>query len=101
MNEYRLRWMLEMQRRDNRIVDAALLGTIQSSTSFFASTSLIAIGSSLALLRGTDDVLRIFADLPFGGTCVACGVRGQGTRPHADLRIRLLQIRLGVPALQL
>ena len=26
MNEYRLRWMLEMQRRDNRIVDASLLG---------------------------------------------------------------------------
>ncbi|WP_131194116.1 DUF599 domain-containing protein [Lichenihabitans psoromatis] len=66
MNEYRLRWMLEMQGRDNRIVDSSLLMTIQTSTSFFASTSLIAIGGTLALLRGTDDVLKIFADLPLG-----------------------------------
>ena len=66
MNEYRLRWMLEMQQRENRIVDASLLATIQSSTSFFASTSLIAIGSTLALLRGTDDILKVFNDLPMG-----------------------------------
>lgn len=73
MNEYRLRWMLEMQHRENRIVDASLLATIQSNTAFFASTSLIALGGSLALLRGTDDVLRIFLDLPLGGSVSRAG----------------------------
>ncbi len=73
MNEYRLRWMLEMQHRDNRIVDASLLATIQSSTSFFASTSLIALGSTLALLRGTDDILKVFADLPTGTEVTRAG----------------------------
>lgn len=66
MNEYRLRWMLEMQARDARIVDASLIATLQSGTSFFASTSLLALGGSLTLLRGADDALRIMADLPLG-----------------------------------
>ncbi len=66
MNEYRLRWMLEMQARDARIVDAALTATLQSGTSFFASTSLLALGGSLTLLRGADDALRILSDFPLG-----------------------------------
>ena len=66
MNEYRLRWMLEMQARDNRIVDSSLMATLQSGTAFFASTSALALGGSLTLLRGADDGLRILSDLPFG-----------------------------------
>ena len=66
MNEYRLRWMLEMQARDVRVVDASLIATLQSGTSFFASTSLLALGGSLTLLRGADDALRILSDLPLG-----------------------------------
>ena len=66
MNEYRLRWMLEMQARENRIVDSSLMSTLQSGTSFFASTSLLALGGSLTLLRGADDALRILNDFPLG-----------------------------------
>ena len=66
MNEYRLRWMLEMQARDARIVDASIMSTLQSGTSFFASTSLLALGGSLTLLRGADDALRILSDFPLG-----------------------------------
>ena len=66
MNEYRLRWMLEMQARENRIVDSSLMATLQSGTSFFASTSLLALGGSLTLLRGADDALRILNDFPLG-----------------------------------
>ncbi|MGI3902587.1 MAG: DUF599 domain-containing protein [Janthinobacterium lividum] len=68
MNEYRLRWMLEMQARDARIVDASLMASLQSGTSFFASTSLLALGGSLTLLRGADDALRILSDLPLAST---------------------------------
>ena len=66
MNEYRLRWMLEMQARENRIVDSSLMATLQSGTSFFASTSLLALGGSLTLLRGADDALKILNDFPLG-----------------------------------
>ena len=66
MDRYRVRWMLEMSERENRIMDASLMASLQNGTAFFASTSLLAIGGVSALLRATDDLLKIFADLPFG-----------------------------------
>lgn len=66
MNRYRVRWMLEMSEREVRIVDASLMGSLQNGSAFFASTSLLAIGGTATLLRATDDVLKVFSDLPFG-----------------------------------
>jgi uncharacterized membrane protein len=66
MNTYRYRWMEQMVVRENRIVDTTILASLMNGTAFFASTSLIAIGGVLALLRSTDAVLPLFADLPFG-----------------------------------
>ena len=73
MNQYRLRWMLEMQKRDVRIFDSALLNILQSGTAFFASTSLFALGATATLVRSTDDALKIFADLPFGAPTTRSG----------------------------
>lgn len=67
MIEYRQRWMEQMVVRENRIVDTTIMASLQNGTAFFASTSLIAIGGVLALLQA-DEVLLIFADLPFGVT---------------------------------
>ena len=65
MHERRRDWMREMSKRDVRIVDTAIMGSLQNGTAFFASTSLIAIGGAATLLRSTDDAIRLFADLPF------------------------------------
>jgi uncharacterized membrane protein len=66
MNIQRMAWMEEMSHREARITDSSLLGGLQSGTAFFASTSFIALGGSAALLRSTEDVTRILADLPLG-----------------------------------
>ena len=66
MDRFRKLWMRELVRRHERIVDTQVMAGLQNGTAFFASTSLIAIGGALALLRAADDVLKIFADLPFG-----------------------------------
>ncbi len=66
MNQYRYRWMEQMVVRENRIVDTTIMSSLMNGTAFFASTSLIAIGGVLALLRSTEAVLPIFTDLPFG-----------------------------------
>ncbi|MBZ6079268.1 DUF599 domain-containing protein [Microvirga puerhi] len=66
MNAYRYQWMEQTVVRENRIVDTTILGALMNGTAFFASTSLIAIGGVLALLRSADAVLPIFATLPFG-----------------------------------
>jgi uncharacterized membrane protein len=65
MNIRRARWIEESVQRDNRIIDTQVMNGLQNGTAFFASTSLIAIGGSLALLQSTDRVVAIFADLPF------------------------------------
>lgn len=67
MNRFRADWMREMAVREPRIIDTQIMGSLQNGTAFFASTSLIALGASGALLRAGDDALRLFADLPFTG----------------------------------
>jgi uncharacterized membrane protein len=66
MDGYREVWMLRMLGRNPRIVDTQITASLQNGTAFFASTSLLAIGGTLALLRSTDAVLDIVATLPFG-----------------------------------
>ncbi len=50
----RVLWMRSMLMRDNRIADSSLIGHVIHSASFFASTSLIAIGALLGVLTGLD-----------------------------------------------
>jgi uncharacterized membrane protein len=64
MHQRRREWMREMSHREVRIVDAAIMGSLQNGAAFFASTSLIAIGGAATLLRSTDDALRLFAEFP-------------------------------------
>jgi uncharacterized membrane protein len=66
MRERREAWFQNTARRDNRIVDTQIMASLQNGTAFFASTSLIAIGGTLALLQSTDRILEVFADLPLG-----------------------------------
>jgi uncharacterized membrane protein len=66
MDRYRDAWMRTMLGRDLRIVDTQIMASLQNGTAFFASTSLLAIGGAFALLRATEDVLALFAALPFG-----------------------------------
>ena len=66
MHGYRDEWMQQMLRREMRMVDAQIMAALQNGTAFFASTSLLAVGGSLALLRSAEDVVRVVGDLPIG-----------------------------------
>src|SRR5712671_7543651 len=66
MNRYREMWMRRMLAREMRMVDMQIMAALQNGTAFFASTSLIAIGGALTLLRSTDDMISIAAYFPFG-----------------------------------
>ena len=65
MNGYRDQWMNELLAREVRIVDSQVTAALQNGTAFFASTSLIAIGGALTLLRATDQILAVIESLPF------------------------------------
>src|SRR6476620_8797045 len=66
MNRFRDVWMFQMLGREMRMVDAQIVAALQNGTAFFASTSLIAIGGALTLLRSTNEILEVIAALPFG-----------------------------------
>src|SRR5216683_2315797 len=64
MNVYREVWMRRLLDRDARMVDMQIMAALQNGTAFFASTSLIAVGGGLALLRATKEALAVLGALP-------------------------------------
>ena len=66
LHNVRVRWMRSMLLRDNRIADSSLIGHVIHSASFFASTSLIAIGALLGVLTGLDRLQTAVEGLAFG-----------------------------------
>jgi len=64
MHVYREVWIRRMLDREARMVDMQIMGSLQNGTAFFASTSLIAVGGGLALLRSTNEALAVLRALP-------------------------------------
>jgi uncharacterized membrane protein len=64
MNVYRQVWVRRMLERDARMVDMQIMASLQNGTAFFASTSLLAVGGGLALLRSTNEALGVLRELP-------------------------------------
>jgi uncharacterized membrane protein len=64
MNAYREIWVRRLLDREARMVDMQIMASLQNGTAFFASTSLLAVGGALALLRETNDALAILSKLP-------------------------------------
>ena len=64
MHVYREVWIRRMLDRHTRMVDMQIMASLQNGTAFFASTSLLAIGGALALLRSTNDALAVLKALP-------------------------------------
>jgi uncharacterized membrane protein len=66
VNGYRDVWMQRLLTREMRMVDGQVTASLQNGTAFFASTSLIAIGGTLTMLRSSDEMLQLVSELPFG-----------------------------------
>lgn len=64
-NRWRRHWMLQATRRENRIVDSAVVQNLSGSPQFFASTSILIIGGLLAVLGTTEKATELVRDLPF------------------------------------
>jgi uncharacterized membrane protein len=64
-NRIRHRWMLEVTRRENRVLDGVVVQQLSTSPSFFASTTILIIGGLLALLGTSDHAKSLVNELPF------------------------------------
>jgi uncharacterized membrane protein len=61
----RYQWMMEVTRRDNRVLDGVVVQNLSTSPSFFASTTILIIGGLLALLGTGDHAKSLVTELPF------------------------------------
>ncbi|MES0864190.1 DUF599 domain-containing protein [Ruegeria sp. SCPT10] len=66
MDGYRRDWMKEMVTRQPRMFDAQVVGTMRQGSTFFASTTMIAIGGGLALLGNPQRLAGLAEDLALG-----------------------------------
>ncbi|MEI6729668.1 MAG: DUF599 domain-containing protein [Pseudomonadota bacterium] len=64
-SEYRLHWMRQMLKRDNRMMDATLIGNLLRSISFFASTTIFIILAIFTLLKYRDEASGILTNIPY------------------------------------
>src|ERR1700737_1227952 len=64
MHVYREVWIRRLLDREARMVDMQIMASLQNGTAFFASTSLLAVGGALALLRSTNEDLAVLGALP-------------------------------------
>jgi uncharacterized membrane protein len=62
---FRRTWMREARLRDNRITDAALVGNLMQSATFFSSTTLLILGGLFALLGTIEKSTEVVQSLPF------------------------------------
>lgn len=63
MAGYRREWMKQMVTREPRIFDAQVLASLREGTAFFASTSVIAIGGTLALIGNAEQLSGVANDI--------------------------------------
>ena len=64
-HHYRLEWGRQLLRREARVGDAALIGNLMQSVSFYANTTIYVIAGLLALLGTMDKLIDAASDLPF------------------------------------
>ncbi len=65
VQSHRVAWMQNMAARENRVVDAMLLGGLGQGNAFFASTCAIAIGGLITLVGSGDKMQDFLERLPF------------------------------------
>ena len=64
-HRHRGAWGREMAYRENRIVDASLIGNLMNSVSFYASTTIYIIAGLMAIAGTLDRLVTFTEDLPF------------------------------------
>lgn len=64
-HDYRVLWARRLLERDMRVADAALVGNLMNSVSFYANTTIYIIAGLVAVIGALDQVISATADLPF------------------------------------
>jgi uncharacterized membrane protein len=80
---FRMAWAKSMLEREVRVTDAALIGNLMTSVSFYANTTIYIIAGLIAALGAVDKLISVTAELPFGGA---------GNRELLEIKLMLVLI---------
>ncbi len=64
-NEYRKQWLSTFYDREAKITDVTIINTLKTSTSFFASTSLLIIAGLIGGVSSSEKGVTLLSTLPF------------------------------------
>ena len=64
MHGVRKRWMMQMLKRDNRMVDTNIMSTQMRSVGLFASTSIFIMAGLVAILGAVDEAIAVASNFP-------------------------------------
>lgn len=67
MHRNRYRWMMQILKRENRIMDTQILGQLGQGASFFASTTLLILVGLFTVLGSIDEAVGALRRIPFAG----------------------------------
>jgi uncharacterized membrane protein len=65
MHQVRLSWMGALLRRDDRVIDAILMGHLIHSVSFFASTTMLLVAALVGILAAVNQAFLAVMSLTF------------------------------------
>lgn len=81
LHSYRQEWANCMLERELRMSDAALIGNLMGSVSFYANTTIYIIAGLVAAMGAADKLLSFSADLTLGGA---------GSRELLEIKLMLV-----------
>ena len=64
LRQLRIDWMTTLTRKEHQIADAALLGNVERTVTFFASSTVLVLAGVLTLLASADKVVTVLQSLP-------------------------------------
>jgi uncharacterized membrane protein len=64
LRQLRIDWMTTLTRKEHQIADAALLGNVERTVTFFASSTVLVLAGVLTLLASADKVVEVLQSLP-------------------------------------
>lgn len=67
MHRNRYRWMAQILKRENRIMDTQILGQLGQGATFFASTTLFILVGLFTILGSIDEAVGALRRIPFAG----------------------------------
>lgn len=68
MDTIRKEWATELLKRDNRVMDSQLINGLIRKETFFASTTMLILASTIALMGVGDQAISLFQNIPFAQT---------------------------------